>query len=203
MPKTGDTRRHCEVELTVFRNPPPYISFFWGCGRLLQLYLAVPSCVICFWHSVIHTSYFIFILVYTWSAVFGVRQGNVMNFWKPELSVQEFTGREGCLDCQAVFKFIHDGACTHNCLPSSWVYTHRHCTFALSLRVDMKYRIFGSLSSQSRRYSPSLEERVVWSVRLFLSLFMMVHVPTTVCPSAGYICSQSRLLGEGKARPHE
>ena len=32
----GDTRRHCEVELTIFRNPPPYISFFGGCGRLLH-----------------------------------------------------------------------------------------------------------------------------------------------------------------------
>ena len=44
----------------------------------------------------------------------------------------------------------------------------------------------GSLSSQSRSYFPSLEERVAWTVRLVFILFMVVHVPTTVCPPAGY-----------------
>ena len=36
VPKTGDTRRHCKVELTIFHNPPPYVSFLGGCGRLLH-----------------------------------------------------------------------------------------------------------------------------------------------------------------------
>ena len=39
MPKTVDTRSHCKVWLRACNNlpqPPPYISFFWGCGRLLH-----------------------------------------------------------------------------------------------------------------------------------------------------------------------
>ena len=46
VPKTGDTRRHCEVELTVFRNPPPYISFFGGCGRLLHTVHSTSQCLL-------------------------------------------------------------------------------------------------------------------------------------------------------------
>ena len=40
MPKTMETRRHCKVWLRARNNlpqPPPYISFFWGCGRLHAL----------------------------------------------------------------------------------------------------------------------------------------------------------------------
>ena len=39
VPKTVDTRSHCKVWLRACNNllqPPPYISFFWGCGRLLH-----------------------------------------------------------------------------------------------------------------------------------------------------------------------
>ena len=39
MPKTVDTRSHCKVRLRACNNlpqPPPYISVFWGCGRLLH-----------------------------------------------------------------------------------------------------------------------------------------------------------------------
>ena len=40
---------------------------FWGVAEdccMLSLLLAVPSCIYSFWHGVIPTSYFIFILVY-------------------------------------------------------------------------------------------------------------------------------------------
>ena len=49
MPKTGDTRRHCEVELTVCNNPPqppPYISFFGGCRRLLHTVNSTLQCLL-------------------------------------------------------------------------------------------------------------------------------------------------------------
>ena len=49
VPKTGDTRRHCEVELTVCNNlpqPPPYISFFGGCGRLLHTVNSTSQCLL-------------------------------------------------------------------------------------------------------------------------------------------------------------
>ena len=39
VPKTVDTRSHCKVWLRACNNlpqPPPYISFFEGCGRLLH-----------------------------------------------------------------------------------------------------------------------------------------------------------------------
>ena len=41
MPKTADTGSHCKVLLRACNNllqPPPYISFFWGCGRLLHAF---------------------------------------------------------------------------------------------------------------------------------------------------------------------
>ena len=57
VPKTGDTRRHCEVELTACNNLPQPLRKIVAC---CQLYLAVPSCVTCFWDSIIPTSYFIF-----------------------------------------------------------------------------------------------------------------------------------------------
>ena len=41
---------------------------FWGVAEdccMLSILLAVPSCTYSFWHGVIPTSYFIFILVYT------------------------------------------------------------------------------------------------------------------------------------------
>ena len=39
VPKTIDTRSHCKVWLRACNNlpqSPPYISVFWGCGRLLH-----------------------------------------------------------------------------------------------------------------------------------------------------------------------
>ena len=39
MPKTVESRSHCKVRLRACNNlpqPPPYISVFWGCGRLLH-----------------------------------------------------------------------------------------------------------------------------------------------------------------------
>ena len=71
VPKTGNTRRHCEVELTVCNNlpqPPSLHLVFWGLRKIVaycQLYLAVPPRVTCFWHGVIPTSYFIFNDFYT------------------------------------------------------------------------------------------------------------------------------------------
>ena len=71
VPKTVDTRSHCKVWLRACNNlpqPPPYISVFWGCGRLLHALnhtLAVASCIYSFWHGVIPTSYFIFNDFYT------------------------------------------------------------------------------------------------------------------------------------------
>ena len=70
VPKTVDTRSHCKVWLRACNNlpqPPPYISFFGGCGIVAcsQLYLAVASCIYSFWHGVIPTSYFIFNDFYT------------------------------------------------------------------------------------------------------------------------------------------
>ena len=38
MPKTGDTRRHCEVELTVCNNlpqPPSLHLVFWGLRKIV------------------------------------------------------------------------------------------------------------------------------------------------------------------------
>ena len=57
VPKTGDIRRHCEVELTVYNNLPQPLKRDVGRGVAedCQLYLAVPSCVTCFWHGVIPT----------------------------------------------------------------------------------------------------------------------------------------------------
>ena len=51
VPKTGDTRRHCEVELTVCNNLPQppslvYISFFGGCGRLLHTVNSTSQCLL-------------------------------------------------------------------------------------------------------------------------------------------------------------
>ena len=47
VPKTVDTRRHYEVDLTACNNllqPRPYISFFWGCGRLLHALKSTLQC---------------------------------------------------------------------------------------------------------------------------------------------------------------
>ena len=40
VPNTADTRSHCKVWSRPCNNlpqPPPYISVFWGCGRLLHV----------------------------------------------------------------------------------------------------------------------------------------------------------------------
>ena len=66
MPKTVGTRRHCEGEhATIFRNPQKPRCRDWVAEDccMLSLLLAVPSCTYSFWHGVIPTSYFIFILV--------------------------------------------------------------------------------------------------------------------------------------------
>ena len=70
VPKTVETRRHCEEDLehaTIFRNTLP-TSLFLGVAEhccMLSLLLAVPSCFNSFWHGVIPTSYFIFNDFYT------------------------------------------------------------------------------------------------------------------------------------------
>ena len=67
VPKTVDTRRHCEVDLRackIFHNPIP-TSWFSGLRKIVacsQIYLAVPSCIYSFWHGVIPTRTFYFIL---------------------------------------------------------------------------------------------------------------------------------------------
>ena len=68
VPKTVDTRRHCEEErehATIFRNPQKLRFRDWVAENccMLSLLLAVPSCIYSFGHGVIPTSYFIFILV--------------------------------------------------------------------------------------------------------------------------------------------
>ena len=46
MPKTSDTRRHCEVELTVCNNLPQPLSLFGGCGRLLHTVNSTSQCLL-------------------------------------------------------------------------------------------------------------------------------------------------------------
>ena len=49
VPKTVGTRTHCEVELRPCNNlpqPPPYISVFGGCGRLLHGLNSTSQCVL-------------------------------------------------------------------------------------------------------------------------------------------------------------
>ena len=49
MPKAIDARRHCEVELRPYNNlpqPPPYISVFGGCGRLLHGLNSTSQCLL-------------------------------------------------------------------------------------------------------------------------------------------------------------
>ena len=65
MPKTGDTRRHCEVELTILRNPQKMRCREGGCGRLLHTVNSTSQCLLVspvFWHGVIPTPYFDFYL---------------------------------------------------------------------------------------------------------------------------------------------
>ena len=71
MPKTVDTRRHYKVGLRACNNlpqPPPYIFGFGGLQKIVscsQPYLAVPSCVYSFWHSVINIDPYILFLIFT------------------------------------------------------------------------------------------------------------------------------------------
>ena len=65
VPKTGEeegTVRWIEGMQTIFRNPqkPRYREGFLD---ILSIHLGVPSCFNSFWHSVIHTCFFIFTLV--------------------------------------------------------------------------------------------------------------------------------------------
>ena len=46
VPKTGDTRRHCEVELTIFRNPQKTRCREGGCGRLLHTVNSTSQCLL-------------------------------------------------------------------------------------------------------------------------------------------------------------
>ena len=68
VPKTVGTRRHCEEDgehATIFRNPQK-ARCREGVAEdccMLSILLTVPSCTYSFWHGVIPTSYFIFILV--------------------------------------------------------------------------------------------------------------------------------------------
>ena len=64
MPKIIDTRKHCEIGEQSSATPSLHLVF-WGLQKIVacsQPYLAVPSCIYCFWYSVIPT--FIFTLVY-------------------------------------------------------------------------------------------------------------------------------------------
>ena len=71
VPKTVDTRRHCKVWLRACNNlpqPPPYISVYLGLRKIVacsQPYLAVASCIYSFWHGVISTSFFSFLMIFT------------------------------------------------------------------------------------------------------------------------------------------
>ena len=69
VPKTVDTRRHCEEEreyATIFHNPQNRCRdlVVEDCF-ILSLLLAVPSCIYSFWHGVIPTSYFDFYTCFT------------------------------------------------------------------------------------------------------------------------------------------
>ena len=70
VPKTIETRRHCEEDwehATIFCNRLP-TSWFLGVAEdccMLSILLTVPSCFNSFWHGVIPTSYFIFNDFYT------------------------------------------------------------------------------------------------------------------------------------------
>ena len=49
VPKTVVARRHCDVELRPCNNlpqPPPYISVFGGCGRLLHGLNSTSQCLL-------------------------------------------------------------------------------------------------------------------------------------------------------------
>ena len=72
VPKTVDTRRHCKVWLTACNNlpqPPPYISVFGSCGRLLHALNHTLQCLLVSTVfgtvSSLYTSCFIFTLVAT------------------------------------------------------------------------------------------------------------------------------------------
>ena len=87
----------------------------------------------------------------------------------PELSVQEslsFTGGEVVWTVRLVLSlFITVHITTTVCPPAGYI----HTGIAPLLTIECGHQanvIFGSLSSQSRSYSPSLEERVAWTVRL-------------------------------------
>ena len=65
MPKTDDTKNtlHGRVESMQQSSATPSLQFLGvaeDCCIYSRLYRAVCSCVICFWHGVIATSYFIF-----------------------------------------------------------------------------------------------------------------------------------------------
>ena len=67
VPKTVDTRKHCKVGLRACNNlpqPPPYI-FVFRIVACSQPYLAVLSCIYGFWHGVIPTSYYSFLMLFT------------------------------------------------------------------------------------------------------------------------------------------
>ena len=70
VPKTVETRRHCEEDRACNNLPATQSLHLWFLGVaedccMLSILLAVPSCFNSFWHGVIPTSYFIFNDFYT------------------------------------------------------------------------------------------------------------------------------------------
>ena len=89
MPKTGDTRSHCEVELTVCNNlpqPPSLHLGFGGCGRLLHTVNSTSQCLLVSpvfgTVSSLHPTSFlmIFILVYIYVYIIRVVSEGMLYF---------------------------------------------------------------------------------------------------------------------------
>ena len=107
VPKTADTRRHCEEEwehATIFRNPQKLRCRDWVAEDccMLSLLLAVPSCICSFWHGVIPTSYFIFNDFYT-------RFTNLLSWLSLDCSVRRYAIRIYILS--SIIRTLHVCAC--------------------------------------------------------------------------------------------
>ena len=101
VPKTVDTRSHCKVWLRACNNlpqPPPYISVFWGCGRLL--------------HALNHTLQWLIV-----STVFGTVSSLHLNF-----IFNDFYTCNIMVDVKSITLFTEidecdmmNGGCQHSC----------------------------------------------------------------------------------------
>ena len=77
MPKTVDTRSHCKVRLRACNNlpqPPPYISVFWGCGRLLHaLNLTLQWLLVSTVFGMVSSLHLIsFLMIFTLVAIYSI-----------------------------------------------------------------------------------------------------------------------------------